>query len=52
MTVLGNVTEALVRGIRSGDPAWKRFLDTWIAYVIANGTVGRIYNQYLQQLTT
>jgi polar amino acid transport system substrate-binding protein len=37
--------------IRYGDSAWKSFLDTWCAYVIANGAVERIYNQYLQQLT-
>ena len=38
--------------IRYGDPAWRSFLNTWITYVIGNGTVERIYNQYLQQLTT
>lgn len=37
--------------VRYGDPAWKNFLDMWSNYVIANGEVQRLYDQYLQQLT-
>lgn len=32
--------------IRYGDVAWKNFLDTWCAYVAANGQVQRLYDKY------
>ncbi|WP_108659505.1 substrate-binding periplasmic protein [Acuticoccus kandeliae] len=36
--------------IRHGDPAWKFFLDTWANFVITNGQVQRLYDQYLSEL--
>ncbi len=36
--------------IRHGDEAWKNFLDMWSAYVIANGAVQALYDEYLEKL--
>ena len=37
--------------IRYGDAPWKNFLDMWSAYVIANGQVQRLYDEYIAKLT-
>jgi len=37
--------------IRHGDPEWKNFLDFWATYITGNGTVQRLYDKYLQELT-
>jgi polar amino acid transport system substrate-binding protein len=37
--------------IRYGDVAWKNFLDTWCAYVAANGQVQRLYDKYAAEIT-
>ena len=36
--------------IRYGDVAWKNFLDTWCAYVAANGQVQRLYDKYAAEI--
>lgn len=36
--------------IRYGDEAWKNFLDTWCAFVAANGQVQRIYDKYAAEI--
>jgi polar amino acid transport system substrate-binding protein len=36
--------------IRYGDVAWKNFLDTWCAYVTANGQVQRLYDKYAAEI--
>jgi ABC-type amino acid transport substrate-binding protein len=37
--------------IRHGDVAWQTFLNFWAGYVVANGQMQRLYDQYLQELT-
>jgi polar amino acid transport system substrate-binding protein len=37
--------------IRYGDEPWKNFLDMWANYAVVNGTVQRLYDQYMHDLT-
>ena len=37
--------------IRQGDVAWQTFLNFWAGYVVANGQMQRVDDQYLQELT-
>jgi ABC-type amino acid transport substrate-binding protein len=36
--------------IRHGDPAWKDFLDMWVATVLATGHVERLYKSYVERM--